>query len=56
MCPSPSVGVVVITHDSRRHLVGSIPPVLGSPLRPRVLVVDSSSTDDTVAEARRLGA
>jgi rhamnosyltransferase len=50
------VGVVVITHRAREHLAQCLPPLLGSPLRPRVLVVNSSSSDGTVEEARRLGA
>jgi rhamnosyltransferase len=56
MSPTGSVAVVFITHNSRRHLACSIPPVIASPLGPRVLVVDSTSTDDTASEARRLGA
>lgn len=50
------VGVVVITHRAREHLAQCLPPLLGSPLRPRVLVVNSASLDGTVEEARRLGA
>lgn len=51
-----SVGVVVVTHRAREHLARCLPPLLASPLRPRVLVVNSSSGDGTVEEARRLGA
>ena len=51
-----SVGVVVITHAAREHLGRCLPPILGSPLAPRVLVVNSSSGDGTVEEALRLGA
>ncbi len=50
------VGVVVVTHRAREHLRHCLPPLLRSPLRPRVLVVNSSSGDGTVEEARRLGA
>ena len=56
MSARASVGVVFITHNSRRHLARSLPPILASSLKPRVLVVDSSSTDGTAEEARRLGA
>ena len=52
----PSVGVAVITHRSRQHLPNCLPPILGSPLRPRVLVVNSSSDDGTVELAERMGA
>jgi rhamnosyltransferase len=54
--PRLSVGVVVVTHRAREHLASCLPPLFASPLRPRVLVVNSSSGDGTVEEARRLGA
>lgn len=54
--PGASVGVVVVTHRAREHLSRCLPPLLASPLRPRVLVVNSSSGDGTVEEAHRLGA
>jgi rhamnosyltransferase len=50
------VGVVVVTHRARHHLVHCLPPLLRSALRPRVLVVNSSSNDGTVKMARDLGA
>ncbi len=52
----PSVGVAVITHTAKQHLQYSLPPILQSPLKPRVVVVNSSSQDGTVEEAERLGA
>jgi rhamnosyltransferase len=52
----PAVGVAVITHRAREHLPRCLPPLLASPLRPRVLVVNSSSADGTVELARELGA
>lgn len=51
-----TVGVVVLTRRSKNHLARCLLPLLGSALRPRVLVVDSSSADGTVEEAERLGA
>jgi rhamnosyltransferase len=54
--PRLSVGVAVVTHRAREHLARCLPPLLASPLRPRVLVVNSSSGDGTVEEALRLGA
>lgn len=53
---APSIGVVLITHRARRHLDRCLPPLLASPLSPRVLVVNSSSNDGTVEHARALGA
>ncbi len=50
------VGVVVVAYRAGRLLDRCLPPLLASPLRPRVLVVDSGSDDDTVARARALGA
>jgi rhamnosyltransferase len=50
------IGVAFITHSSKRHLAHSLPRVVGSRLKPRVIVVNSSSNDGTVEEARRLGA
>ncbi len=56
MTAADSVGVVVPTYKGRRHLSRCLGPLLESPLRPRILVVDSSSGDGTVEEAERLGA
>ncbi|WP_051329071.1 glycosyltransferase family 2 protein [Geminicoccus roseus] len=52
----PDIGVIVVTHASRRHLDRCLPPLLEAPERPRVLVVNSSSGDGTVERARALGA
>jgi rhamnosyltransferase len=51
-----SIGVVVVTHEARQHLTRCLPPLFRSRLRPRVLVVNSSSGDGTVELARTLGA
>lgn len=53
---SRTVGVVFITHNAESHLSKCLPPVFASPLRPRVLVVNSSSNDGTVPRARDMGA
>jgi rhamnosyltransferase len=50
------IGVAFITHNARHHLANCLPPFLNSPLKPRVLVVNSSSKDGTVEEAKNLGA
>lgn len=52
----PSIGVAVITYRARAHLQHCLPPLLQSPLRPRVLVVNSSSNDGTVERAAEMGA
>lgn len=52
----PTIGIVVTTYKARQHLPYCLPPLLNSPLKPRVLVVDSSSNDGTVEFARELGA
>ena len=51
-----SIGVAVITYKDKRHLKHCLPPLLNSPLKPRVLVFNSSSNDGTVELARKLGA
>lgn len=53
---TPLVGVAVITYRARRHLHRCLPPLLRSDLRPKVLVVNSSSEDGTIELARRMGA
>ena len=51
-----SVGVAVITHSAKHHLPHCLPPILQSSLKPRTLVVNSSSNDGTVELAQELGA
>lgn len=51
----PSVGVAVITYQAVSHIPHCLPPVLQSPLHPRVLVVNSSSGDGTVEAALKMG-
>lgn len=53
---NPSIGVAVITHQAKTHLPYCLPPLLQSPLKPRVLVVNSSSQDGTVEMAEKIGA
>lgn len=52
----PTVGIGVITYRDGKHLKNCLPPLLNSPLKPRVMVFNSSSNDGTVEEAERLGA
>ncbi|HKC04935.1 MAG TPA: glycosyltransferase [Patescibacteria group bacterium] len=51
-----SVGVAIITYKDKRHLAKCLPPLLDSPLKPKVLVFNSSSNDGTVELAKKLGA
>jgi rhamnosyltransferase len=53
---SKTVGIAVITHCAKHHLPYCLPPLLSSKLRPKVLVVNSSSQDGTVELAKELGA
>lgn len=53
---SISVGVAIITHNARHHLPHCLPPYLNSPLKPRVVVVNSTSNDGTIELAQQLGA
>jgi rhamnosyltransferase len=51
-----SIGIAIITHNARNHLQFCLPPLLNSPLKPKILVVNSSSHDGTVELAREMGA
>lgn len=53
---STKIGVAVITHRAKNHLTRCLPPLIGSPLKPKVMVVNSSSNDGTVELAEKLGA
>lgn len=53
---SPSVGVVIPSYQAAKHLPHCLPPLLNSSLKPKVLVIDSSSTDESVKIARSMGA
>lgn len=49
------MGVCIITHNARHHLPYCLPPLLQSELKPRILVVNSSSSDGTVELAKQFG-
>ena len=51
-----SIGVVIVTYKAAGLIEACLRPILASPLRPRVLVVNSTSNDGTVEKARDLGA
>ncbi len=50
-----SIGICVLTLNGAHHLHRCLPPLLASPLKPRLLVVDSSSTDGSEEMARKMG-
>ncbi len=52
---SSTIGVAVITYNARHQLPYCLPPLMQSKLNPRILVVNSSSTDGTVELARQFG-
>lgn len=49
------IGVCIVTHNARNQLQRCVAPLLASAWRPRILVVNSSSADGTVALAHKLG-
>lgn len=55
MLTKKTIGVVFITHNAVKHLPKCLPPFLNSPLKPRILVVNSSSADGTIELAEKMG-
>lgn len=51
----PNVGIAIITHNARHHLHYCLPPLIQSPLKPKILLVNSSSSDGTVELAQQFG-
>lgn len=51
-----NIGVAIFTLNAKEHLPFCLPPLLNSPLKPKVLVVDSASTDGTGELAKEMGA
>ncbi len=49
-------GVLLLTRNAEKHLRRCLGPIFDSPLKPKVLVIDTSSTDQTREIAQRLGA
>lgn len=50
-----TVGIVIPTFQAEKHLLYCLPPLLNSPLKPKILLIDSSSTDSTVSLAKTFG-
>jgi rhamnosyltransferase len=55
MTQQKSIGVAIITHNAMHHLTHCLPPLILSPLKPRIVVVNSSSEDGTVKLAESMG-
>lgn len=56
MTTKPTVGCAILTYRAKHHLEGCLKPLIDSPLKPKILVVDSSSNDGTAEMAQTLGA
>lgn len=52
---SPTIGIAIITYKAKHHLPFCLPPLMQSPLKPRIVVVNSSSQDGTVELAKEMG-
>lgn len=50
-----TIGVVVLTLNAEDHLDKVLPPLVNSPLKPKVVVIDSSSHDKTQEMAHSYG-
>lgn len=50
-----SVGVLIPTYQAEKHLFYCLNPLLKSKLKPKILIIDSSSTDGTIEIARTMG-
>ncbi len=50
-----TIGCVLLTCNAKEHLPHGLPPLLNSPLKPRLLIVDSSSDDGTIELAKQFG-
>ncbi len=50
------IGIVIPTFQAAKHLPQCLPPLIQSSLKPRLLILDSSSTDETIPLARSMGA
>lgn len=52
----PTIGCIIPTYMAKDHLRNCLMPLIHSPLKPRILVIDSSSNDETADLAGSLGA
>lgn len=52
---SLSVGIIIPTLNGAVHLKKCLPPLLESSLKPKILIIDSASSDSTLAIAKSFG-
>lgn len=50
-----TIGVAILTYYSKKHLKHCLPPLISSSIKPKILIIDSSSNDGTVEEAAQFG-
>lgn len=50
-----TVGVVILTLNAEKHLANCLKPLMQSSLNPKILIVDSASTDNTIFIAKQYG-
>lgn len=50
-----TIGVAIITHNAKKHLPHCLPPLINNTLKPKIVVVNSSSSDGTVEMAEEMG-
>lgn len=55
MAPMYTLGVAILTLQAESSIAACLKPILNSPLKPKILLIDSSSTDQTVSIAEQLG-
>lgn len=53
--PAKSVGVAILTLNAEKHLEHVLKPILASSLKPKILVIDSASNDQTLAICKEWG-
>ena len=51
----PTIGCAIVTYRAKNHIRKVLAPLLKSPLKPKILVLDSSSHDGTLEIAKELG-
>lgn len=50
-----TVGVAILTLNAEKLLPSCLPPILACSLKPKIIIIDSSSSDHTVQIARKMG-
>lgn len=50
-----TVGVLIPTYQAEKHLYFCLSPLLKSKLNPKILIIDSTSTDNTINIAKNMG-